>query len=76
MTFRDHRRRLPLLHWVLLLTCLVLSALVAFQQNVIDNQGALIHLMSRDSSELAAIKTADAGKVSHNSPEQIDTVKK
>jgi hypothetical protein len=76
MTFRDNRRQLPLLHWVLLLTCLVLSALVAFQQNVIDNQGALIHLMSRDSSELAAIKTSDAGKVQREVPGQHDILKK
>jgi hypothetical protein len=76
MIICDDRRQLPLLHWVLLLTCLVLAALVAFQQNVIDSQGALIHLMSRDSSELAVLKTADASKTAHDSPEQRDAVKK
>jgi hypothetical protein len=76
MTFRDNRRHLPVLHWVLLLTCLVLSALVAFQQSVIDDQGALIHLMSRDSSELAAIKTADANKTQRDVSDQHDMIKK
>jgi hypothetical protein len=76
MTFRDDRRHLPPLQWVLLLTCLVLSALVAFQQSVIDDQGALIHLMSRDSSELAAIKTADANKTQRELPDQRDVIKK
>jgi hypothetical protein len=76
MTVRGERRRIPLMHWVLLVTCVVLAALVAFQQNVIDNQGALIHLMSRDSSELAALKTAEAAKAPHETPEQRDVVKK
>ena len=76
MTVCGDRRQLPLLHWVLLLTCLVLAALVAFQQNVIDTQGALIHLMSRDSSELAALKTADASKTPHETPDQRAVIKK
>jgi hypothetical protein len=76
MTIRD-RRQLPLLHWVLLLTCLVLAALVAFQQSVIDDQGALIHLMSRDSSELAVLKVADAAnKSSRELPRPRDIIKK
>jgi hypothetical protein len=70
------RRRIPVMHWVLLFTCVVLAALVAFQQNVIDSQGALIHLMSRDSSELAVLKTAEANKAPHESPEPRDTIKK
>jgi hypothetical protein len=70
------RRRIPMMHWVLLFTCVVLAALVAFQQNVIDNQGALIHLMSRDSSDLAVLKTAEATKAPHETPEQRDTIKK
>lgn len=65
-----------MMHWVLLFTCVALAALVAFQQNVIDNQGALIHLMSRDSSELAVLKTADAMKNPHGTSEQRDTIKK
>lgn len=65
-----------MMHWVLLFTCVVLAALVAFQQNVIDNQGALIHLMSRDSSELAVLKTADLMKAPHGTPEQHGTIKK
>ena len=65
-----------MMHWVLLFTCVVLAALVAFQQNVIDNQGALIHLMSRDSSELAVLKTADAMKSPRGTPEQHNTIKK
>jgi hypothetical protein len=76
MTVRGDRRRLPLMHWVLLLTCLVLAALVAFQQNVIDDQGALIHLMSRDSSELAVLKAAEATKTTRESPGQRETIKK
>jgi hypothetical protein len=32
--------------------------------------------MSRDSSELAVLKTADASKTAHDSPEQRDAVKK
>lgn len=75
MTVRGERRRIPLMHWVLLCTCVVLAAVVAFQQTVIDNQGALIHLMSRDSSELAVLKTADAMKTPHGTPEQRDTKK-
>jgi hypothetical protein len=76
MTIQGDRRRLPLMHWVLLLTCLVLAALVAFQQNVIDDQGALIHLMSRDSSELAVLKTAEAAKAPRESPDRRETIKK
>jgi hypothetical protein len=76
MTVRGDRRRLPLMHWVLLLTCLVLAALVAFQQNVIDDQSALIHLMSRDSSELAVLKAAEATKTTRESPGQRETIKK
>ena len=70
------RRRVPMMHWVLLFTCLVLAALVAFQQNVIDSQGALIHLMSRDSSELAVLKTAEATKAPHESSEPREVIKK
>jgi hypothetical protein len=76
MTVRSERRRIPMMHWVLLVTCVVLAALVAFQQNVIDNQGALIHLMSRDSSELAVLKTAEAAKTPHESPGQREVIKK
>lgn len=76
MTVRGERRRIPLMQWVLLFTCVVLAALVAFQQNVIDNQGALIHLMSRDSSELAVLKTAEATKAPHETPEQREAIKK
>lgn len=76
MTVLDERRRIPLMHWLLLFTCVVLAALVAFQQNVIDNQGALIHLMSRDSSELAVLKTAEATKPPHNGSEPREAIKK
>ena len=64
------------MHWVLLFTCVLLAALVAFQQNVIDNQGALIHLMSRDSSELAVLKTAEATKAPHDGSGPREVVKK
>ena len=76
MTIRGDRRRVPLLQWFLLFTCLALAGVVAFQQNVIDNQGALIHLMSRDSSELAALKTAEASKTPRQTPDQREAVKK
>lgn len=76
MTIPGDRRRVPLMQWFLLLTCLILTALVAFQQNVIDNQGDLIHLMSRDSSELAVLKTAEGSKVPREIPEQREAIKK
>lgn len=56
MTFRDDRRRTPVLHFVLLATCLFLGGIIAAQQEIIANQGALIRLLSHDSSQLAVIK--------------------
>lgn len=64
------------MQWILLCTCVVLAAVVAFQQDVIDKQGALIRLMSRDSSELAVLKTAEATKTPRATPEQRETIKK
>jgi hypothetical protein len=76
MALHGERRRLPWMQWILLVTCVVLAAVVAFQQDVIDKQGALIRLMSRDSSELAVLKTAEATKTPRQVPEQREAVKK
>jgi len=56
MTLREDRRRTPWLHFVLLLTCVMLGGIIAAQQQIITNQSNIIRLLSGDSSELAAVK--------------------
>lgn len=68
--FRDERR-VPPLQWLLLLTCLTLSGIIVAQQEVIQNQGTLIRLMWRDSTDLAQMRIEKAaqqrGEAQHNS---------
>jgi hypothetical protein len=61
MRFSD-RRRTPVMHFILLVTCLLLCGIIALQQNVISNQSYLIRLLSGDSSQLAALKLQNLSK--------------
>jgi hypothetical protein len=56
MKLQDDRRRTPILHFVLLITSVLLCLVIAAQQQVISNQTELIRMLSHDSSQLAALK--------------------
>jgi hypothetical protein len=56
MNLREDRRRTPVLHFVLLITSVLLCLVIVAQQQVISNQSELIRTLSHDSSQLTALK--------------------
>jgi hypothetical protein len=59
MKLRDDRRRTPILHFVLLITSVLLCLIIVAQQEVISRQTDLIRMLSHDSSQLTALKIRD-----------------
>ena len=59
MKLRDDRRRTPVLHFVLLITSILLCLVIVAQQQVISKQTDLIRVLSHDSSQLTALKIKD-----------------
>ena len=60
MYFSERRRRTPMMHFILLITCLILCGVIAAQQSIITKQRSLIGLLSGDSSQLAVLKLQQA----------------
>lgn len=49
-----------MMHFILLITCLILCGVIAAQQSIITKQRSLIGLLSGDSSQLAVLKLQQA----------------